>query len=73
VALATMLTVNKKISTLNLARNKSIGEMGALRLINALEDNEAMTELVLPASCEPVEYGSILMKHIRKRNIVRFL
>ena len=61
-ALASMLTVNTSLKILRLSHNKQIGHVGALRLISALQDdNKTLETLSLPAECEPIEYGSILM------------
>ena len=68
-ALASMLEVNNTLEDLNLSNNKLIGTEGALRLIGSLEINKTLKELILSSECEPVEYGSIFLEHIRKDRI----
>ena len=65
-ALASMLTVNTSLKVLNLAGNPAIGTEGAIKLIYALEQNKSLETLHLPSSCEPIEFGSVLMDDIRK-------
>ena len=74
-ALASMLTVNTSLQILYLSHNEQIGHMGALRLISALQedDNKTLATLCLPAECEPIEYGSILMDDIRKSGRIEFV
>ena len=73
-ALASMLTVNTSLQILYLSHNEQIGHMGALRLISALQDdNKTLATLRLPAECEPIEYGSILMDDIRKSGRIEFV
>ncbi len=70
-AIASMLTVNTSLKILYLSHNEHIGHVGALRLISALQDdNKTLATLSLPAECEPVEYGSIL---IRKSGRIEFI
>ncbi len=73
-ALASTLTVNTSLKMLYLSHNKQIGHVGALRLIGALQDdNKTLETLSLPAECEPIEYGSILMDDIRKSGRINFV
>ena len=72
-AIATMLEQNISLKKLNLANNKLIRTDGALRLINALEQNKTLEKLHLPLESEPIEYGSILLEHIREQNRILFL
>ena len=73
-ALASMLTVNTSLKVLCLSHNKQMGHVGALRLISALQDdNKTLATLSLPAECEPIEYGSILMVDIRKSGRIEFI
>ena len=73
-ALASMLTVNTSLEILYLSNNEQIGHVGALRLISALQDdNKTLATLSLPAECEPIEYGSILMDKIRKSGRIEFI
>ena len=73
-ALASMLTVNTSLQILYLSHNKQIGHVGALRLISALQDdNKTLVTLSLPAECEPIEFGSILMDDIRKSGCIEFI
>ena len=72
-ALGSMLEVNISLKKLDISNNILIGTEGALRLINALEQNKTLNKLILPSECEPVEYGSILLEHIRKENRVSFI
>ena len=73
-ALASMLTVNTSLQILYLSHNEQIGHVGALRLISALQDdNKTLATLSLPAECEPIEYGSILMNEIRKSGRIEFI
>ncbi len=70
-ALASMLTVNTSLKMLYLSHNEQISHVGALRLIGALQDdNKTLETLSLPADCEPIEYGSIL---IRKSGRIEFV
>ncbi len=51
-----------------------IGHVEAVRLISALQDNnKTLATLSLPAECEPIEYGSILMDDIRKSGRIEFI
>ncbi len=72
VALSTAVIENISLKTLNVVGNEAIGTEGAMTLINALEYNTSLETLYLPASCEPIEYQSFLMKDIRKSNRVSF-
>ena len=73
-ALASMLTVNTSLKILYLSHNKQIGHVGALRLIDSIQDdNKTLATLRLPAECEPIEYGSILMKKVRKSGRIEFI
>ena len=72
-ALASMLTVNKTLKELHLHEDESIGIEGAIKLINALEDNRPLVNLSLSAACEPVEYKSVLMKTVRNEGRVSFV
>ena len=72
-ALASMLTVNKTLKELHLHEDESIGIEGAIKLINALEDNRPLVNLSLSAACEPVEYRSVLMKTVRNEGRVSFV
>ncbi len=73
-SLASMLAVNTSLKILYLSHNEQIGHVGALRLISALQDdNKTLATLGLPAECEPIEYGSILMDDIRKSGRIEFL
>ncbi len=48
--------------------------VGGLKLISALQDNnKTLATLRLPAECEPIEYGSILMDDIRKSGRIEFI
>ncbi len=59
---------------LYLSHNEKIDYVGALRLISALQDdNKTLATLSLPAECEPIEYGSILMDSIRKSGRIDFI
>ena len=71
-ALASMLTVNITLKVLNLCGNPDIGTEGAIKLINALDQNKSLETLHLPSSCEPIEFRSILMEDIRKSDRVSF-
>ena len=71
-ALASMLTVNATLKVLNLQGNPAIGTEGAIKLINALEQNKYLETLRLPPSCEPIEFRSILMDDIRNSERVSF-
>ena len=71
-ALALMLEANTSLKKLKLCKNNLIGTRGALRLINALEQNKTLEELILPSECEPMEYGSVLYEHIKCQNRVYF-
>ena len=73
-ALASMLTVNTTLKVLNLHGNPAIKTEGAIKLINALEQNKSLETLHLPSSCEPIEFRSILMDDIRnsKRVYISF-
>ena len=68
-ALASMLEVNNTLEELNLSDNELIGTEGALRLISSLEKNKTLNKLILSSECQPVEYGSIFLEHIRKDRI----
>ncbi len=73
-ALASMLTENTSLKMLYLSHSEQIGHVGALRLISALQDdNKTLATLCLPAECEPIEYGSILMNKIRKSGRIEFI
>ena len=72
-AFALMLAVNSTLKELNLCRNKPMGVLGAIKLINALEQNKNLKKLILSLECEPIEYRSILMEDIRRENRVLFL
>ncbi len=73
-ALASMLAVNTSLKILYLSHNEQIGEVGALRLISAVqEDNKTLQKLTLPAECEPIEYGSMLMDNVRKSGRIKFI
>ncbi len=73
-ALASMLTVNTSLEILYLSHNEQIGYVGALTLISALQDdNKTLATLSLPAECEPIEYGSILMNKVRKSGRIEFI
>ncbi len=37
------------------------------------DDNKTLATLSLPAECEPIEYGSILMDSIRKSGRIEFI
>ena len=71
-ALGSMLAVNTFLKKLNLSDNNAIGIEGAIRLINALEHNKSLVKLAVPAECEPIEYRSDLLKHIREENRISF-
>ena len=71
-ALGSMLEENKSLKKLDLSNNILIGTEGALRLISALDRNKTLKTLILPSECEPVEYGSILLRPIQKENRVFF-
>ena len=71
-ALASMLTVNATLKVLDLVGNPAIGTEGAIKLINALEQNKSLETLSLPPSCEPIEFRSVLMDDIRKSERVSF-
>ena len=71
-ALASVLTVNTFLKVLDLSGNPAIGTEGAIKLINALEQNKSLEILYLPPSCEPIEFRSILMDDIRKSKRVLF-
>ena len=72
-ALASMLEVNNTLEEINLSNNKLIGTEGALRLIGSLEINKTLQKLILSSECEPVEYGSIVLEHIRKEDRTSFV
>ncbi len=73
-ALASMLTVNTSLEILYLSHNEQIGHVGALRVISALQDdNKTLAILRLPAECEPIKYGLILMDDIRKSGRIEFI
>ncbi len=38
-----------------------------------IDDNKTLLTLSLPAECEPIEYGSILMDDIRKSGRIEFV
>ena len=71
-ALASMLTVNTTLKVLDLVGNLAIGTEGAIKLINALDQNKSLETLHLPSSCEPIEFRSVLMDDIRKSERVLF-
>ena len=71
-AFALMLGVNTTLKKLDLCKNKLLGIDGAIKLINALEQNKKLKKLILSHECEPIEYGSILMEDIRRENRVFF-
>ena len=71
-ALASMLTVNTTLKTIDLIGNPEIGAEGAMRLINALEQNKTLETLGLSSSCEPIEFRSVLMDDIRECQRVLF-
>ena len=72
-AIARMLEVNNSMKKLYLTQNKLIGTEGAIRLINALEQNKTLEILHLSPESEPIEYGSVLLKHIRRQKRISFL
>ena len=72
-ALSEMLVVNTSLKILSLQLNESIGVEGAIKFLNALEHNNTLQTLCLPAECEPVEYRSFLMDKIRKGGRVEFI
>ena len=72
-ALGSMLTVNTSLKSLILIGNELMGTDGALRLISALEQNEALRKLFLPSECKPIEYESIVFMHLRDENRVVFI
>ncbi len=73
-ALASMLAVNTSLKILYLSHNKEMGQVGALRLIGILQqENKILQQLTLPAECEPIEYGSILMDDISKSGRIKFI
>ena len=72
-ALSEMLIVNNSLKKLNLELNKSIGVEGAIKFLNALEHNNTLQTLCLPAECEPVEYQSFLMNDVRGSGRVKFV
>ncbi len=73
-ALASMLTVNTSLQILYLSHNEQIGHVGAVRLISLIQDNnKTLATLSLPAECEPIEYGSILMDDIRMSGRIEFI
>ncbi len=69
-ALASMLTVN---TSLEILHNEQIGHVGALTFSALQDDNKTLATLRLPAECEPIEYGSILMDKIRKSGRIEFI
>ena len=73
VALSEMLAINNSLKKLNLELNKSIGVEGAIKFLNALEHNNTLQTLTLPAECEPVEYQSFLMNEVRESGRVKFV
>ena len=72
-ALGSMLEINNTLEVLNLSNNKLIGTEGALRLISSLEKNKTLLKLTLSSECEPVEFGSIFLEHIRYEYRVIFI
>ena len=71
-ALLEMLVVNTSFKKLDLLFNKSIGVEGAIKFLNALEHNNTLQTVCLPAECEPVENRSFLMNDVRERGRVNF-
>ena len=71
-ALGLMLAINTSLKRLNLSKNKPIGIEGSIGLINAMEQNKTLQKLILPSECEPVEFQSTMLKHIRKENRIHF-
>ena len=71
-ALGSMLIINTSLKKLNLSENKLIGIEGSVRMINAMEQNKTLHQLVLPSECEPVEFKSIMLQHIREEKRIYF-
>ena len=60
-ALSSMLRVNTSLELLDLRGNTAIGTIGAVSLINALDQNKSLKKLFLPSSCEPTGFRSVYM------------
>ena len=71
-ALSEMLVVNTSLKKVDLEFNEFIGVEGAIKFLNALEHNNTLQTLCLPAECEPVEYQSFLMDDVRKSGRIEF-